>query len=122
MLASGVNYKSSGREVETARASKCQKIRTCLTIQENKVTNPGTKMLYVRVLSPDGAVLSTSAETFAYNGVPTLFTYKEAFDYNNESLDLCSYWSKGSMYSKGKYVIELYVEGNQIGLTDFTLK
>ncbi|NNF02594.1 MAG: hypothetical protein HKN22_07900 [Bacteroidia bacterium] len=119
---SGVKYKSNGREIESARASKCQKIRTCLTVLENRVTNPGTKLLYVRVLSPDGAVLSTSSETFDYNGVPTLFTYKEAFDYNNESLDMCSYWSKGSQYSKGKYVIELYVDGSQIGVTSFALK
>jgi flagellar basal body-associated protein FliL len=120
--ASGVKYRSSGKESETNRASSVDKIRTCFTILENLVTDKGTKDAYLRVLSPDGAVMSTSSETFTYNNQATLYTAKESFEYDNKQTDLCLYWTKGSIYTKGKYIIEIYVDGNLIGSTNLTLK
>lgn len=120
--ASGVKYRSSGKESETSRASSVDKIRTCFTILENLVTDKGTKDAYLRVLSPDGAVMSTSSETFTYNNQATLYTAKESFEYDNKQTDLCLYWTKGSIYTKGKYIIEIYVDGNLIGSTNLTLK
>jgi flagellar basal body-associated protein FliL len=120
--ANGVKYKSSGKETETTRASAVSKIRVCFTILENLVANRGTKDAYIRVLSPDGAVMSTSSETFMYNNQATLYTTRESFDYDNKQTDLCLYWTKGSIYAKGKYLIEVYVDGSLIGSTDLTLK
>jgi predicted nuclease with TOPRIM domain len=122
MKASGVKYKSSGKESETSKASSVDKIKVCLTVLENLVADRGSKEAYLRVLSPDGAVMSTSSETFMYNNQATLYTSKESFDYDNKNTDLCFYWTKGSEYSKGKYTIEVYVEGNLIGTTMLTLK
>jgi len=120
--ASGVKYRSSGKESESNRASSVDKIRTCFTVLENLVVDRGTKDAYLRVLSPDGAVMSTSSETFIYNNQATLYTAKESFEYDNKQTDLCLYWTKGSIYTKGKYIIEIYVDGNLIGSTNLTLK
>jgi hypothetical protein len=118
----GVRYKSNGKESEINKASKVQKIKTCFTVLENKVADKGTKDVYVRVLSPDGSVLTTSQETFMYNNQAQLYTVKDSFDYNNEKANICIYYDKGSAYSKGKYSIELYCGGNQIGSASFVLK
>ena len=118
----GVRYKSSGKESESGRAKSINKIKTCFTILENLVTDKGPKDIFVRVLSPDGAVMSTSAQTFDVNGQPTLYTTKESIMYENRNTDLCVYWDKGSQYSPGKYTIELYCEGNPIGSTSLILK
>ncbi len=122
MNAIGVKFRSSGKEVETKKASSVDKIRTCCTILQNLVTEPGRKNAYLRVLSPDGAVMSTSSETFLYNNQATLYTLKEPFDYENKDMEICFYWSKGSQYSKGNYTIEIYCEGNLIGSTSLSLK
>ncbi len=122
MESKGVKYKSSGREVETKKASGVDKIRTCCTVLQNLVAEPGLKYAYLRVLSPDGAVMSTSSETFLYNNQATLYTLKEPFQYENQDTQLCLYWSKGSQYSKGEYTIEIYCEGNLIGSTRLSLK
>lgn len=118
----GVRYKSNGKESETNRASKLQKIKTCFTVLENLVVDKGAKDVFLRVLSPDGAVMSTSSETFMYNGQATLYTLKDSFDYNNEKANVCVYFDKGSQYSKGKYTVELYCNGSQIGSTSLILK
>ena len=118
----GVRYKGSGKETESSRSKNINKIKTCFTILENLVTDKGPKDIFVRVLSPDGAVMSTSGETFDVSGHPTLYTTKESVMYDNRNTDLCVYWEKGSQYSSGKYTIELYCEGNPIGTTLLTLK
>ncbi len=118
----GVKYKTSGKEIETTKASSVDKIRTCFVILENLVTDHGTKEAFLRVLSPDGAVMSTSSETFVYNNAATLYTTKESFDYQNKQTDLCLYWTKGSVYAKGKYLIEIYIDGSLVGSTSLVLK
>lgn len=118
----GVKFKSSGKEIESSRSSGIQKIKTCFKILENLVVDKGTKDIYLRVLSPDGAAMSNSTETFLFNGQPSLFTTKESIDYENKDTDVCIYWAKGSQYTKGKYTIEIYCDGNQIGVSSLTLK
>lgn len=120
--ASGVKYKANGKETETNKASSVSKIRTCFTILENLVAERGPKEAFIRVLSPDGAVMSTSSETFVYNNQATLYTTRESFDYDNKQTDLCLYCSKGSQYAKGKYIVEIYVDGSLIGSSNLTLK
>lgn len=120
--ATGVKYKSNGKETETSKASSVSKIRICFIVLENVIVDKGSKDAYIRVLSPDGAVMSTSSETFQFNNQATLYTARESFDYDNKQTDLCLYWTKGSQYTKGKYIIEIYVEGSLIGSTNLTLK
>lgn len=122
LKAIGVRYKSSGKEYESTKAKTTTKIKTCFTIQENLVADRGPKDIYVRILSPDGAVISTSAETFDVNGQSTLYTTRESIMYENRNTDLCVFSDKGNKYPTGKYTIELYCEGNQIGVTSLVLK
>ncbi len=122
LRAFGVRYKSSGKETETTKAKSTDRIKTCFTITENLVVEKGPKDIFVRVLSPDGAVMSTSSETFIFNGQATLYTTKESIMYENRDTDLCVYWEKGNTYNTGKYTIELYCEGNQIGVATLELK
>ncbi len=122
LKATGVKYKTSGKETETNKASAVSKIRICLTVLENLIVDKGTKDAYIRVLSPDGAVMSTSSETFQFNNQATLYTTRESFEYDNKQTDLCLYWTKGSQYTKGKYTIEVYTDGSLIGATNLTLK
>ncbi|MBK7966900.1 MAG: hypothetical protein IPK10_17655 [Bacteroidetes bacterium] len=122
LKALGVRYKNSGKETETNRSKSTDRIKTCFTIMENLVVEKGPKDIFVRVLSPDGAVMSTTSETFIYNGQATLYTTKESIMYENRNTDLCVYWEKGNTYNPGKYTIELYCESNQIGVVSLDLK
>ena len=122
LKALGVRYKNSGKETETNRSKSTDRIKTCFTIMENLVVEKGPKDIFVRVLSPDGAVMSTTSETFIFNGQATLYTTKESIMYENRNTELCVYWEKGNTYNPGKYTIELYCESNQIGVVSLELK
>lgn len=122
LKAIGIRYKGSGKETEINKARSTERIKTCFTLLENLVVEKGPKDIYMRVLSPDGAVMSTSSETFMYKGAATLYTTRESIMYENKNTDLCIYWQKGSTYNAGKYSIELYCDGNVIGQTSLELK
>lgn len=122
LQATGIRYRSNGKEVETNKASTVERIKICFTILENLVAEKGTKDAYFRVLSPDGAVMSTSSETFMYNNQATLYTMRETFEYDNRDVDVCFHWAKGSIYIKGKYQIEIYIDGSLVGSTSLTMK
>jgi hypothetical protein len=120
--ASGVKYKGSGKEFETTKAKQTDRIKTCFTIIENQVVDKGAKDIYLRIIGPDGTILSTSNETFMLKGQASIYTIRQTIFYENKNTDLCIYWEKGNAYSAGKYTIEIYCEGNQIGSAAVTLK
>jgi hypothetical protein len=66
--------------------------------------------------------MSTTSDTFDYAGHPTLYTSKETFEYDNKNTPVCVYWAKGSTFSRGKYQVEIYSGGNQIGKTTVELR
>lgn len=122
VTAIGVKFKSSGKELPTTKAKSVQKMKTCFTIQENRVVDAGNVELYIRILGHDGSCLATGTETFMYNGQPTIYTVKQEMMYENKNTDLCVYWAKGSEFAKGTYTIEIYANGNQIGTGKTILK
>ena len=121
-IAAGVKYKGSGKEIETTKAKQTDRIKTCFTIIENQVVDKGAKDIYLRIIGPDGTILSTSNETFMLKGQASIYTIRQTIFYENKNTDLCIYWEKGNAYSVGKYSIEIYCEGSQIGSAAVTLK
>jgi hypothetical protein len=120
--AMAVKIKSSGKEVETSKAKAAQKIKTCFTLLENHVAEKGPQDIFVRILSPNGTAFSNSAETFKYNGQETLFTMKQSVTFENKKQDVCAYWENTSPFEKGKYSIEVYNSGAQVGKAEMQLK
>jgi hypothetical protein len=118
----GVRYKSSGKEVLTNKAKQVQRIRTKFMLGENRVVERGRVDIYVRVLGPDGAVMSTTQETFTANNQSLVYTSRETVDYDNSDKEVEAVWAKGSEFSKGKYNIELYHNGVLIGKSSIELK
>lgn len=118
----GLRYKSSGKEVITNKAKQVQRIRTKFTLGENRVVERGVVDIYVRVLGPDGAAMSTTQETFMNNGQALVYTSKETVNYDNADLPVEAIWAKGSDFSKGKYIVELYHQGVLIGKSTIELK
>ncbi|MDF1672530.1 MAG: hypothetical protein P1U41_03440 [Vicingaceae bacterium] len=121
----GVRVKSNNTGKETDRAKKTDKIRTDFTILKNKITIPGKKWIYVRILTPDGKVLSEKTDDsnkFDFNGVRGLYSSKKQINYQNQQANLTIDWKKTSDFPVGEYNIEVYADGVDIGKTKFTLK
>lgn len=119
IVAVGLNSKSKEKD----KIAKVEKFRVCFIVRENNVSDPGKKMVYMRITRPDDVVLSSpTAEMFEYNGQQLVYSEKRELEYDNQDIDMCIYWEKNEELIPGTYFVTLYSEGQEIGTTTFELK
>ena len=121
----GVKIKNDNTGKMTDKAKRTGKIRTEFTILKNSITIPGKKWIYVRILTPDGKVLSEKTDDsnkFDFNGVRGLYSSKKQIDYKNQPLSLSIDWQKTEDFPVGEYNVEVYADGVDIGKTKFFLE
>lgn len=116
----GVQEKASGREKETSKAKKVDKIRITFTIDENRITQSGSKDIYIAITSPDGRPVTTDAlgsgQFMTRDGTEKFFTRKVNIHYvQGQSQTVNVEWSQDSGFQTGNYRIEVYNNGFKIG-------
>jgi hypothetical protein len=113
----------SKRGNEVTRARRVEKIRVCLTLSENAIAKPGVRDVFIRIIGPDKFVLA-KAETdlFDFQGEKIVFSAKREVDYQNQDIDICIFYDNKGELVAGKYQATVYVDGNQVGAGEFTLK
>ena len=104
MTANALFVRNSGKQVDTERSSKAEMIKCCFNLGENRITQAGTKTLYMRVIGPDGSVLPASdqANRFFYDGVEGEFSVKRDVNYQNEPVDVCMFWTATGKLTGGE--------------------
>lgn len=123
----GVKGKGSGKEVETNRIKRLDKIRVSFETGVNNVIESGVVNLYLRILSPKGEVLYNEGQGSgtiknAEDNSSLKYTKKIELTYNNTNKKVSVYWSQG-VYQEGNYTAEIYQDpGYKIGFTRFELK
>lgn len=128
VTASGVRMTGSGRERETDKAKKIERVKICFTLGENKLTEPGIKTVYVRILRPDNvAVTQKVGEDYSFNFQDQQLDYtsKKEVDYQNKDLYTCLFWTKKNKDEAamiGVYNITVYTDGYLIGEASFELR
>ncbi|MBC7426131.1 MAG: hypothetical protein H7321_06310 [Bacteroidia bacterium] len=112
----------SSKMKETNKASKVLQLKVSLVLNENTVADAGSKNVYVKIISPDGAPMATDSKTIEVDGTQSLYTMMQTIDYKNEAEAVVLYWEKGSEFAKGEYTVEVFGDGYRMGQTKFTLK
>lgn len=119
-----IRVRSNGKQVSTNKAKNAEMIKTCFSIGENRITDSGTKELYLRIISPDGKVLASSdgAGRFQFNGVEGEYSVKREVNYQNTTMDVCMFWTVDEPIGTGQYIVEVYESAKKIGEANFDLK
>lgn len=105
----------NSRDKLVSRVKNASTLRVDFTISANELATPGNREIYVCIKSPDGYLLTTeSMPTFALNGIRTGYSASREVDYQNEDVDVSVYY-KGSGFTEGAYLVEIYTDGNLIG-------
>lgn len=107
---------------ETTRIGNLDKLRICFTLRENPLAKPGQKDVYMRVIRPDSLVVTSSPDNlFEYKGNKIIFSANRQVDYMNQDIEVCIYMDNKGDFIIGNYSVELYLENNIIGRTNFML-
>ena len=117
---------SNGTGRPTSRASAANAFRIEGHLLANNVVEPGTITIYASITSPSNVVLhnGTVEQKFDANGVRTTYTTVQAFEFTGDSRQFDMSWSKDDdmELESGIYRVNLYANGNLIGVSEFKLK
>jgi flagellar basal body-associated protein FliL len=107
---------------ETLRYDKVIRLRTCFTLRENPILEPGPKEIYMRISRPDDVILTSGVNFFDFEGEQIVYTASREVSYENVDVDLCIYWQNDGQLVPGSYDVNLYADGHLIGSTTFALR
>ena len=120
-----VSSKGKVREDDAYKAKRLDKIKMVYTLLDNPLTKEEPKDVFVRVLDPDGAIVSDMANgsgTFTVDGNETVYTTKQTVNYDSKGQNVELLYTRGTTYKPGKYTVELYSEGFKIGAGEFAIR
>jgi hypothetical protein len=107
---------------ETTRINLLDKLRICFTLRENPLAKSGQKDVYMRVIRPDSLVVTSSPDNlFEYKGNKIIYSATRQVDYMNQDIEVCIFMDNKGDFIIGNYSVELYLENNIIGRTNFML-
>lgn len=114
----------NNRGKETNKANRTVKIQVNFTLLKNVTAAVGEKNIYMRMQRPDGALLMHSdTDVFAFEGSNINFTASRTVEYGGENINVTLFYSadEGEL-TAGKYLIDIFADGRQIGNSTFELK
>lgn len=100
-------------------------IETSFTINENKFTPKGDKVVYLCIYDKNHKILAhTEKDTFkALNGNTIRYSTKDEFSYDEDKLRMTVLWEKNNIeLEPGKYTTEFYIDNSLAGVGTFDVQ
>jgi hypothetical protein len=117
-----VIVRRSGKIVDTKRASRADKIRSCFTITPNALAQPGARNLYLQVINPKNNLMG-SRMTLGQGETTLYYSAATQVDFQQEEVDVCiMVGAQEEDLVSGRYVLNLYQDTTRIGSTIMYLK
>lgn len=107
----GIRVKNSGKEVETDRASRIDRLKMNFDITENKIAESGNKQLYIIVKNPEGNLTTFYGKptgNFVADGRSLTFSDRVLVKYIKGEEQTVNFEWDGEDFSKGDYVLEVF--------------
>ena len=122
----GLKVRNSGKEIETERASRIDKLRVSFDVDANVNTLAETKEIFIAIYKPDGKLGvfegAKKGNLPLRSGKSVEYSDRVIFNYNPEKGNKISFDWKDYDFPKGNYKIDIYNNGFKIAQNTITLK
>lgn len=115
-----VKERSSGKQIETEKASRADKLKISFTIAENVMAKSGEREYYVQVIDAANNVLGDK-KSITFNEKLLTYSFISKVKYNNNTVDVYEELS-GNDFAKGKYYINIFSKGDLVANSTFELR
>ena len=119
-----IKQKSSGKEIQTDKASRANKLKISFSIAANEIADSGEKTYYIQVIDSKNNVLGQKKiEEFGQESLTYSFTSK--IPYENKSIDVVEYLDvniEGENFEKGTYFVNVFDKNELASKTSFALR
>jgi len=112
--------RSSGKQIETDKASRADVLKISFTVAENQIAKSGDKTYYVQVIDSKNNVLGDKkTESFGDNTLT--YSFKTTVKYENKTVNV-SEDLPGKDFAKGAYFINVFDNDELVSKTSFNLR
>jgi len=121
LKATGITAKGK----EQIKASKIEKVKIDFILSKNLTAKRGAKNIYVRIQRPDQILLMKSdKDIFRFEDMKIPYSVMREVEYEGSDVPVSIYWdnSKESPLIPGKYTVDVFADGRNIGTTVFEVK
>ncbi len=113
----------NNKDKKTSRLSKITTIAIGFNIAKNVTATVGEKTLFVRIIKPNGDVLSKSkTNVFYYENREIPFSVRKTIEYKGERLKEIVYYKVKETLLEGDYKIEVFADSQLVGSGSFMLE
>ena len=117
-----IKVRSSGKQIDTDKASRADQLKVCFAIAANEIAKSGDKMYYVQIIDSKGNVLGEK-KTQNFNDMTLTYSFTTTVAYDNKAVDVCEFLDgKGKDFEKGTYFVNIFDKGELVSKTSFSLR
>lgn len=119
-----VNRRGKEKSGGSYRERNISKIKVYFTIADNKAAKIGQKTVMMLLKDETGSTLvpPVGSGRFKIGGKDTYYTAAQSFLFDNSQQNLVFNYQKDKELGKGKFFVELYSEGEKIGVGSFRVR
>jgi hypothetical protein len=117
---SAYKLRSSGKQVETDKASRADVLKISFTIAENQIAKSGDKTYYVQVIDSKNNVLGDK-KTENFGDKILTYSFASNVRYENKTVNV-SEDLPGKDFAKGTYFINVFDNDELVSKTSFSLR
>lgn len=112
--------RSSGKQIETDKASRVDILKVSFTIAENSIAKSGDKTYYVQVIDSKNNVLGDKA-TANFGSQSLTYSFTTTVKYENKTVQV-SQDLPGKNFEKGTYFVNVFDKSELVSKSSFTLR
>jgi DNA repair exonuclease SbcCD ATPase subunit len=112
--------RSSGKQIETDKASRADLLQISFTIAENKIAKSGDKVYYVQVIDAKNNVLGDKA-TVSFGDTNLTYSFTTTVKYENQTVNVKEQLP-GKDFAKGTYFVNVFDKGELVSKSSFSLR
>ncbi len=110
---------------EQIKANKIEKVKIDFILSKNLTAKRGAKNIYVRIQRPDQILLMKSdKDIFKFEDMKIPYSVMREVEYEGSDVPVSIYWDNAneSPLIPGKYTVDVFADGRNIGTTVFEVK
>jgi hypothetical protein len=120
MKTSAYKMRSSGKQIETDKASRADMLKISFTIAENQIAKSGDKTYYVQVIDSKNNVLGNK-KTENFGDSTLVYSFITNVKYENKTVQVTEDLP-GKDFAKGTYFVNVFDKNELVSKTSFTLR
>ncbi len=110
------------RGKETNKLKRATKLAFSFTLAKNPTATTGERDIYIRIMKPNGDILTKGNYLFEYENRQLEYSIKKYIEYTGEEQEVTVYWDVDEFLGEGTYQVFIFSDGKLIGNSSFELE